>query len=333
MRGTKKGSPPGLPFLFPEKKEKVIMIRTFWLNLGWLVMLVVTIAVPLGLDAAGRLTYFTSLALWGIPILYLWPVFSLITADGSGRRRRALRWTAGTIVGLGIVLDFALGFLTLRFPGCSEPAGAAVYVWCLPAVGGRVPVEELLFYALGPVAMVLVYACSDERWLSRYNPKDDLLDLKLIQLSPRLMIVAAGAALTALVLWRVNGTFPTYFAFLAAGALLPAMVLYRAVGNLTNWPAFAVTTLYVIITSLIWEVTLAIPREWWGYEPSGMIGLTIAAWSRGNAIFPVEATAVWLFAPFSSILMYEFAKALAHHPRANKVALFGSVAGRGSSSV
>ena len=80
--------------------------------------------------------------------------------------------------------------------------------------------EELLFYAMGPVAMVLVYACADEWWLSKYNPEDDLLDLGLIQFSPRLLIVAAGAAVTALVLWRVNGTFPTYFAFLAAGAVL-----------------------------------------------------------------------------------------------------------------
>src|ERR1700680_1681774 len=129
-------------------------IRTFWLNLGWLVMLVVTVAVPLGLDAAGRLTYFTSLTLWGIPILYLWPVFRVITADGTGRRRRALRWTAGTIVVLGIVLDFVLGYKALRFPGCSQPPGASLYVWCLPAVRGKIPIEELLFYAMGPVAMV-----------------------------------------------------------------------------------------------------------------------------------------------------------------------------------
>jgi hypothetical protein len=205
-------------------------------------------------------------------------------------------------------------------------------VWCLPAVGGRVPVEELLFYAMGPTAMVLVYACADERWLSKYNPKDDLLDVKLIQLSPRLLLVAAAAVVTALVLWRLNGNFPTYFVFLAAGALLPAMFLYRAIGNLSNWPAFAVTTLYVILTSVIWEVTLAIPRQWWGYQPSGMIGVTIAAWSRGDAIFPVEAAAVWLFAPFSSILTYEFAKALTHHPRPTHVALFGSVAARAHTS-
>ena len=244
-------------------------IRTFWLNLGWLVMLVLTVAVPLGLDAVGRLTYFTSLAFWGIPILYLWPVFNMLTAEGTGRRRRALRYAAGTIVVLGIVLDFVFGFLTLRFPGCSEPAGAGPYLWCLPAVHGSVPVEELLFYAMGPVAMVLVYACADERWLSKYNPNDDLLDLKLIQLSPRLAIVAAGAAVMALVLWRVNGTFPTYFVFISAGAVLPAMFLYRTIGNLTNWPAFAVTMLYVIVTSLIWEVTLAIPRQWWDTSRPG----------------------------------------------------------------
>jgi hypothetical protein len=87
-----------------------------------------------------------------------------------------------------------------------------------------------------------------------------------------------------------------------------------------------VTTLYVMLTSVVWEVTLAIPREWWGYEPSGMMGLTIAAWSRGDAIFPVEAAVVWLFAPFSSILTYEFAKALTHHPRPPRAALFGPVA-------
>ena len=290
-------------------------IRTFWLNLGWLVVLVLTVAVALGLDAVGRLTYFTSLVLWGIPILYLWPVFNMLTAEGTGRRRRALRYAAGAIVVLGIVLDFVLGFLTLRFPGCSEPAGSSPYLWCLPAVHGRIPVEELLFYVMGPVAMVLVYACADEHWLAKYNRKDDLLDLKLIQLSPSLAMVAVGAVVTAMVLWRVNGNFPTYFLFLSAGAVLPAMFLYRTIGNVTNWPAFAVTTLYVILTSVIWEVTLAIPRQWWGYEPSGMMGLTIAAWSRGEAIFPVEAAVVWIFAPFSSILTYEFAKALTHRPR------------------
>jgi hypothetical protein len=303
-------------------------MRTFWMNLGWLIVLIATVGAALGLDAAGLLTYFTSLVMWGIPILYLWPLFSMLTASGTGRRRKALGLTVATIVGLGVVLDFLLGHLTLRFPGCAGVVDASPYVLCLPAVGGRVPLEEVLFYAMGPVAMVLVYACADEQWLNKYNPPDNLLNVKLIQVSPRLLVVAAVAALTALVLWRVNGTFPTYFVFLAAGALLPAIFLYRAIGALTNWPAFAVTTLYVILTSVIWEVTLAIPRGWWGYQASGMIGVTISAWSRGDAIFPLEAAVVWIFAPFASILTYEFAKALTHHPQSTAEALFGSATSR-----
>ena len=100
--------------------------------------------------------------------------------------------------------------------------------------------EELLFYAMGPVAMVLVYACADERWLSRYNPKDDLLDLKLIQLSPRLAIVAVGAALTALVLAR-EWHLSDLFCVPRGGSRFAGDVHVPTIGNLTNWPAFAVT--------------------------------------------------------------------------------------------
>ena len=301
-------------------------MRTFWLNLGWLVVLVLTFAVPLTLDAYRRLNYFTSLTIWLIPILYLWPTFWMLTAAGTGRRRRALGLTVAAIVGLGVVLDFVIGFLTLRFPGCTDASvpSTSRYLLCLPAVNGRIPIEELLFYAMGPIAMVLVYACADERWLSKYNPPDDLVNLKLIQISPRIAVVGVAGVIAALIIWRVNGTFPTYFLFLIAGAVLPAMFLYRSIGALTNWPAFAVTTLYVILTSVIWEATLAIPRLWWGYQPSGMIGVTIAAWSRADSIFPIEAAVVWLFAPFASVLTYEFAKALTHHPKPTRAALFGA---------
>lgn len=299
-------------------------LRTFWVNLGWLVVLIVTVALVLTLDAYGRLTYFASLAFWGVPILYLWPVFRSLTASGTGRRRRALWWSAGTIAVLGVVLDLVLGHLTFRFPGCDLPRGESPYVWCVPGLGGLIPIEELLFYVLGPIVIVLVYACADERWLSRYHSGDDRLDLTLIQVSPRLVVLAVVAAVIALAFWRLNGTFPTYYAFLTAGAILPAVFLYRAIGHLTNWQALAVTTLYVLLTSIIWEVTLAIPRDWWGYRRSGMVGLTIEAWSRGEAIFPVEAAVVWLCAPFSCILIYEFANAFFHSPRSTMAALFGS---------
>src|SRR5262245_45250246 len=133
-------------------------LRQIWLDVGWLIVLVVTFAVPFALDAYGKLTYFTSLLFWIIPSLYLWPVFRMITASGRGRRRRALWVSILTLVGFGAALDFLVGHLTFRFADCG-PAG--MYVYCLQGPGGLVPIEELLFYAFAPVAMVLVYACAD----------------------------------------------------------------------------------------------------------------------------------------------------------------------------
>lgn len=299
-------------------------VRSFWLELGWLVTLVITFAVPLALDEAGALTYMTSLLFWLIPIVYLTWTFVTITAGGQGRRRAALLLSTGTIVVLGVTLDFLLGHKTLRFPDCTQPDWGQYWL-CLPAVGGAVPVEELLFYALGPIAMVLTYACADEVWLNRYNPFDDLLNAKLLQFSRSLAVTAGVAIVVLMAAWGINGTFPTYAAFLSAGALLPAVFLYRCIGGLTNWPAFAVTTLYVIVTSIVWEVTLAVPRQWWGYEPSGMLGWEVKAWAPSGAMFPVEAAFVWLSAPFFTVLLYEFAKAFMHHPQRKhpRIALMG----------
>lgn len=295
-------------------------LRQLWLDVGWLIVLIVTFAVPLALDAYGKLTYFTSLLFWVIPGLYLWPAFRSMTAGGRGRRRRALRASIVTLVGFGTALDFLVGHLTFRFGDCG-PSG--MYVHCLPGPGGLVPIEEILFYAFSPIAMVLVYACADERWLSKYNPPDDLIAVRLVQISPAWMAVAALVALSWLVVWRINSAFPTYVAFLSGVGLLPTIFLYRAARRLVNWPAFAVTVLYVLVTSIVWEVTLAIPRRWWGFEPSAMVGVFITAWSSGDSLFPIEEVGVWTAAPFLVLLTYETAKAFFHHPLSSRDALFG----------
>jgi hypothetical protein len=297
-----------------------LTLRDIWLDVGWLIVLIVTIAVPLTLDAYGWLTYFTSLLFWLTPILYLWPAFHSITAHGRGRRRRALRVSIATLVVFGTALDFLVGHFTFRFADCG-PAGP--YIKCIQGPGGSVPIEELLFYTFAPVAMVLVYACADERWLSRYNPADNLVNLRLIRVSPAWLVVAAAVAVSWLVIWRVNGTFPTYFAFLSGIGLVPTIFLYRAARSLINWPAFAVTVLYVLVTSIVWEVTLAIPRGWWGFEPAAMVGIYVDAWSTAGSVFPIEEIGVWMAAPFLTLLTYESAKAFFHHPRSSREALFG----------
>ena len=165
-------------------------LRTVWLDLGWLVVLVVALGFPFVVDALGKLTYAWSLAFWVIPILYLiplvphadgrraWPATPRPVADRRADRRARRRCSTSFSVRL-----------TLTFPGCVVNDGR--YLYCL---AGRVPIEEILFYALGPIAMILVYAAADERWLQAYNPKDDLLNVKLLQISPPLVVTAVVAA-------------------------------------------------------------------------------------------------------------------------------------------
>ena len=60
-----------------------------------------------------------------------------------------------------------------------------------------------------------------------------------------------------------GGWLPTYWTFLVATAFVPAFLLYRTVGEFVNGPAFSLTLLWVMSTSIIWEVTLGVPGRWW----------------------------------------------------------------------
>lgn len=127
--------------------------------------------------------------------------------------------------------------------------------------------------------------------------------------------------------------FPQAGALLAVGCValvcrlfVPSVApyLYRTVRHFMNWPAFAVTVLYVIATSIVWEVTLALSRGWWGFQPDAMVGVYVQAWDSAMSRFPIEEIGVWLAAPFFTLLTYEFAKAFFHHPGSSRTALFGS---------
>jgi hypothetical protein len=76
-----------------------------------------------------------------------------------------------------------------------------------------VPIEELLFYALAQPPWSWCNACADELWLRRYNPPDELLNVKLVELSPGWMVVGAGSGGVLIAIWRANGAAP-FFALL-----------------------------------------------------------------------------------------------------------------------
>jgi hypothetical protein len=286
-------------------------------DLDWLGLFLSSWVAPLAFDGVFGLTYFTSLLFWLVPTVLLLPRFLHYT-DPGGRRRAALRITILQIVALGIVLDFVLGRDVLQF----DTVNRQHYVLWIRDV----PLEEVLFYAMAPIAILMVYAWCDEYWVSEYSPVTLRLSAAAAKTplawSSRALAVAVALEVVGLFLkhrWDPSGSMiPVYYTFLVVAAFLPAWLFFRSIGPLVNWRAFGITTLYVLFTSLVWEATLALPRGWWGYQRRAMVGYFVSAWSSKTASFPFEAAIVWLAAPFSCILMYEAVKHWQYRQRPTK---------------
>ena len=98
--------------------------------------------------------------------------------------------------------------------------------------------------------------------------------------------------------------FPWYFTYLTAVSIVPSAGFFHTAQPFINWRAFSFTFFLILLISLLWEVTLAMPYGWWGYRPATMMGLTIGAW-RG---LPFEAVCVWLAVSFTTVIIYEVIK-------------------------
>jgi hypothetical protein len=281
------------------------------------------------------LTYASSLLFWLVPAFLLWPRVARLT-DKGGRRRRAMAVTILEIVVLGIVLDFILGRWVLSFDQ-REPTPYLLWL-DVPWLQAHVPLEELLFYALAPVAMLLVYVWCDEYWMAAYNPvqlraERARRNVHAVRLSSGPVVVGVASEILGLWIWTLHGSpgsLPVYYTFLAVAAFAPAAFLFERVSDLVNWRAFGITLLYVVLTSILWEPVLALPRAWWWYQPTAMIGIWIAPLSLVNERpLPIEAAIVWIYASFTCVLSYEAVKSWTYRLRPNKPVFRGvSAAGR-----
>lgn len=211
---------------------------------------------------------------------------------------------------LGFVLDFLLGHLFFEF---TYPE-ATIGLW-IPVLGGdTVPIEEFVFYVLGFIATLLIYVWADEYWLRAYNVPDYELRSsergidRVIRLHwPSLLI---GVILVAISFVfkkccsEVPEGFPGYFTFLVLAAVIPSMLLYPTALPFVNWRALSLTFFILVLISLLWEVTLAIPYQWWGYQDRQMMGVFIDAWTN----LPLEAVLVWMVVSYTTVIVYESIK-------------------------
>ena len=258
-------------------------------------------------------------------LIYLVPVFAMsvwfrrryrepgpVTDD----RRSAYRWTLMTLIPLGFLLDICFGYAFFRFPNPS----AILPLPLVPAFASDqaglfiqyLPVEEFAFYALGFAVILSAYIWCDEYWLKAYNVPDygEQAKAPLVQLQLAAPLTIAALLVGAGYLYKRYGPhdshdgFPSYFTFLVIASVLPSLLFFRSTRAYVNWRAVSFAVLWVLLTSLIWEATLAIPYGWWGYKEWHMLGLFIDAWTG----LPLEAALVWLAATFTTVTVYEMFK-------------------------
>jgi hypothetical protein len=247
--------------------------------------------------------YTLSLLIWILPLCAI-SLFFIAKKLLSPEKWFSLLISVALLAAVGIVLDLLFANVFFTFPNPRALCGMYLR---------RIPVEEFIFYITGFWFILFLYVFCDEWFLVKYNVPDEryaryrsrLKRLVFVHLSS--LWWAAGLATGAILYKRffnpAGNFFPGYFLFLLAAAYVPFFLFFRVTRNFINWRAFFFCLLLTVLLSIIWEVTLALPRGYWGYREGAMVGVFIGFWHR----LPIEAVTVWIFCTLV-ILVYEFVK-------------------------
>jgi hypothetical protein len=264
--------------------------------------------------------YTWSLLLFIVPILVIAVWF--VPGEGLEIPRRAFRWTIGILVPIGWLLDVICAQWFFVFPNPKATLGISA-----PALGRPVPVEEYVFYLTGFITILLLYVWLSEYWLAAYTVEDYAGEARalrrLLQFHPMSLVLAVGLLAVAIVhkKWfsAVPEGWPGYFIVLVAGGLIPSVSFYPATRRFINWRALSLTLFIILLVSLLWEATLALPYGWWNYQHGAMMGVFIGAWSG----LPIEAVMVWLAVTYGTVILFEVVKIWQASGRRAKEAFLG----------
>jgi hypothetical protein len=249
--------------------------------------------------------YTVSLLLFLVPVIViaLW----FLPRDGVHVSRKSFWWTIALLFPLGALLDFFFAQYFFLFPN----AGATLGIQA-PALGHAVPVEEYVFYFTGFLAVLLFYIWLDEYWLAAYSvpsSADHRITFdRLLRVHPW-SIAAAAILIAGAILYKkfFSGDpsgFPGYFLFLVLVALLPSSLLLPAARSVINWRALSLTMFLMLLVSLMWEVTLALPYGWWNFQGGEMVGIRITAWFG----LPIEEVFLWVAVTYATVIVYEIVR-------------------------
>jgi hypothetical protein len=253
--------------------------------------------------------YTWSLSLFIVPVLVL--VIWLGCRWGTEIQNRAFWITTAFVAIGGILLDVCFGLSFFTFANSDAVLGIHFYGYSF-ANGWQkiIPIEEVGFYVFGALAVLLVYVWGDEFWFAAYNvddaPRREIKLRKVVSFHPASAIVAGLAFLLGL-LYKKFGPhayhegFPGYFLFLTLVALTPSVMFFPVAKPFINWRAFSLGFLFMLLVSLFWEATIAVPYQWWGFQPEQMVGLLI----NGFCGLPIEEPLLWMGVTWATIIIYE----------------------------
>ncbi|HEY6414554.1 MAG TPA: lycopene cyclase domain-containing protein [Edaphobacter sp.] len=269
--------------------------------------------------------YTVSLLLFIVPILVI--AFWFLPQERVKISKKSFWWTIGLLFPLGAGLDFFFAQYFFTFPNESATLGIKA-----PALGTPIPIEEYVFYLTGFLCVLLLYIWLDEYWLSAYSIHEESAQRRqfhrLLKLHPESLILAivlvAGAILFKKHFSSSPNGFPGYFIFLSLTALVPSSALLPSARPIINWRAFSLASLFVLLVSLIWEATLAIPYGWWNFRDEQMLGIRITAWGY----LPIEEVCLWLAVTYATVIVYETVKCWKASEKSMRHALFGEPVSR-----
>jgi hypothetical protein len=157
-----------------------------------------------------------------------------------------------------------------------------------------IPLEEFAFYTLGFLALMLGY-------LWARNELFDAGDAPISVVRARPL----KAALISLALVAAGCVFkrgvPEYLSYLLLVPLPALLTWFPMVRPRLHWPSVSMVLLALLLVSVTWEVSLAVPNGWWGYQDQAMAGLFIRRWSH----LPIEAVLVWFESGLAAVVALE----------------------------
>ncbi len=256
-----------------------------------------------------RYGYTWSLSLFIVPVVVLASWVSLRKPNPI--QKKAFWITAALISGAGIFLDvfFGLSFFTF----INHEATLGINFWGYDFSQGWqkiIPIEEVGFYVFGALAVLLAYIWGDEFWFGAYNLDDAPRKNNRVR---DLFCFHPGSAIFGVVIFALgwfykkfgahqwHEGFPGYFLFLTAVAITPSILFFPVANRYINWRAFSLAFIFILLVSLFWETVIAVPYQWWGFQPRHMLGLLI----NGFSSLPVEEPLLWMAVTWATIIVYE----------------------------